>query len=378
MKRIISCLVSLAILLSLNSTVFAMDVNTSSSSAADTSSNTMFIYSHSCPTQYSAFAEETVGQFLNASEFAGLSPCYLGTPFTFANAGSDIYYFPIYYTGEIICILRVYSDESGNIAGVLSKGFAEELNTVAESTSATNPLKIIFDGKNVVFETKENKYTVLSYPTAAENLSVTSTIEIGSDGFGVIECSSENSLAITLPQISVLSTTSSTYLDLFLGANEPAETQPNWYSWCTAYAASAIMRYKGRSNIYAEDIMAYWCGDNPDPSDTITVAEACSYANLYGFVATFTNSTLSYARLCSEIDNDRPVFLVMQRTVNGNYSYHAIVLCGYNNISAMVRIWNPWYKYYETIYSLNNYVPSEDQSRTYVYIETIYNWKTSG
>lgn len=338
----------------------------------------MFIYSHSCPTQYSVFAEETVGQFLNASEFAGLSPCYLGTPFTFANAGSDIYYFPIYYTGEIICILRVYSDANGNIAGVLSKGFAEELNAVAESTSATDPLKIFFDGKNVVFETQENKHTVLSYPTAAENRSVTSTIEMGSDGFGAIECSPENSLAIAPPQISVFSTTSSTYLDLFLGNDEPKETQPEGYSWCAAYAASAIMRYKGRSNIYAKTIMTYWYGDDPEPTDSISDEDVCSYVNLYGFVATLTNSTLSYTRLCNEIDNDRPVYLVMERTQNGNHFYHAVVLCGYNNTNAMVRIWNPWYKYYETIYSLSNYVPFEDQSRTYVYAETIYNWKISG
>ena len=44
MKRIISCLVSLAILLSLNSTVFAMDINTTSSSAVDTSADVVFIY----------------------------------------------------------------------------------------------------------------------------------------------------------------------------------------------------------------------------------------------------------------------------------------------------------------------------------------------
>ena len=372
MKRIISCLVSLAILLSLNSTVFAMDINTTSSSAVDTSADVVFIYSHSCPTQYSVFAEETVGQFLNASEFAGLSPCYLGTPFTFANAGSDIYYFPIYYTGEIICILRVYSDANGNISGVLSKGFAEELNAVAESTSATDPLKIFFDGTNVVFETQKNKRTVFSYPTAAENRSVTSTIEMGSDVFGVIECSAENSLSIALPQVSVLSTVSSTHLDLF-GSEGPI-TQPTGYSWCAAYASSAIMRYKGL-NVYAEDLMTYWVGDNPQPTDSISREAICQYANVRGFVATLTYSTLSYTRLCNEIDNDRPVYLSMQGTGTNTDSYHAIVLCGYDNVSAMLRIWNPWYNYYETIYSLNNYVPFEHQAYTFAYYATIYNWK---
>ena len=56
-------------------------------------------------------------------------------------------------------------------------------------------------------------------------------------------------------------------------------------------------------------------------------------------------------------------------------SYHAIVLCGYDNVSAMLRIWNPWYNYYETIYSLNNYVPFEHQAYTFAYYATIYNWK---
>ena len=40
----------------------------------------------------------------------------------------------------------------------------------------------------------------------------------------------------------------------------------------------------------------------------------------------------------------------------------------------MMRIWNPWYECYETIYSLYNYVPYDHQSRTYEYVRTIYNW----
>ena len=55
-------------------------------------------------------------------------------------------------------------------------------------------------------------------------------------------------------------------------------------------------------------------------------------------------------------------------------AYHAVVLCGYDDTSGMLRIWNPWYQYYETIYSLSNYVPAENRNRTYTYTKTIYNW----
>lgn len=210
MKKIISFLLLLAILVTLPSTALALDLE------SDSLSEKLYISSYDCPTQYASFAEETVHLFLESSEFSELSPCYLGNAFTFSNSGSNVYYFPIYYSNRIICLLRVYSNEQGEISGVLSKGFASELNEIAPFTSITDPLNIYF--------------------------------------------------------------------------------------------------------------------------------------------------------------NDRPVYIVMHRQVGTEHAYHAVVLCGYDDTSGMLRIWNPWYQYYETIYSLSNYVPAENRNRTYTYTKTIYNW----
>lgn len=338
----------------------------------DVSSDAIFICSNVCPEQYIVFAEETAGQFLRASEFSELFPCYLGEPFSFANSGADMFYFPIYHAGDIICLLRVYSDMEGNIAGVLSKCFAEELNAIAGVTSQNDPLKILFDGAKITFEVEDNEFTVFSYSDDMGQ----ELIDSSEDDFSncvIVECAEKYGKEIAAKYVATMSTESSTYLDLFMG-DVPEETQPQGYEWCAAYSSTAIMRYKGL-NVYAIDLMTYAIGDDPQPTDSIYREDICLFANARGFSATLTYSTLSYARLCNEIDNDRPVYLSMKESGTDKDSYHAIVLCGYDNNNAMMRIWNPWYTCYETIYSLNNYVPYLSQHRTYAYYATIYNWK---
>lgn len=72
MKKIISFLLLLAILVTLPSTALALDLE------SDSLSEKLYISSYDCPTQYASFAEETVHLFLESSEFSELSPCYLG------------------------------------------------------------------------------------------------------------------------------------------------------------------------------------------------------------------------------------------------------------------------------------------------------------
>ena len=178
MKKIISFLLLLAILVTLPSTALALDLE------SDSLSEKLYISSYDCPTQYASFAEETVHLFLESSEFSELSPCYLGNAFTFSNSGSNVYYFPIYYSNRIICLLRVYSNEQGEISGVLSKGFASELNEIAPFTSITDPLNIYFNDMDVIFETASIRRSVFSFPTLEVLVtSMMNTIRIiGTDG----------------------------------------------------------------------------------------------------------------------------------------------------------------------------------------------------
>ena len=65
--------------------------------------------------------------------------------------------------------------------------------------------------------------------------------------------------------------------------------------------------------------------------------------------------------IISEINKGRPVILNM----NGSGA-HAIVALGYEDVKAMTTVWNPWYTYFETVISLNDYTPAESTGTYYV------------
>lgn len=369
MKKLLSMILSIAMLLSLSIAAFATDND--GGFFAESDSSRVYISSYDCPSQYVAFANEKIVAFLEASEFSDLSPCYLGNPFTFANTDSNVYYFPVFYSGRISCILRVYSNEQGDIAGVLSKGFADELNATAKITSASDPLYIYLHGSDVIFKTANTENTVFTYPDTQWSYTRMNLAESASRT--TVECSPENSTHISRPLDAQRSSPAPRYLDIFEANGLPAETQGDT-NWCAAYAAAAIMRYKGINGLYAVDLMEYFYGNNPPPEEALSDDQVYTYATMQGFYTSKTNSTLSFAQLCHEINYDRPVYIVVRRQVGNEHKYHAIVLCGYDVTSAMMRIWNPWYDCYETIYSLYNYVPCYHQSRTYEYVRTIYNW----
>lgn len=370
MKRILSLILSVVMLVSLSSPAFAAD--NSGNFSAESGHTKIYISSYDCPSQYIDFARNKIGEFLEASEFFGFSPCYLGNPFTFANDDSNVYYFPIFYSERIICVLRVYSNDKGNISGVLSKGFADELNAIAASTSATDPLHIYLSGSDVIFKTDSGEKTVFSYPEDQM-----SSVKLSSKNDVLrtsVECSSEKSTQI-LPASEMQrgARGTSRYLNIFASNGKPHETQGS-ENWCAAYVAAAILRYRGMNGLLAVDIMEYFYGNNPSTGSGLSIDQVYTYATVQGHYVSKTYSTLSYVRLCNEINYDRPVYISLRRTTSSGYAYHAVALCGYNDTSAMMRIWNPWYDYYETVSSLYNYVPSEHRNYTYEYARTIYNW----
>lgn len=370
MKRCFSWILSLMLISSVLLTAFVPNGHISKNQSSNLNNTDIYIYSLECPEQFVSFAENNVGYFIQSSEFATYSSCRLGMPFSFANTNSNIFYFPIYYKGSILCILRVYSDSIGNISGVLSKGFSDELNTISERTSSLNPLYIYENGNDIVFRINDYKWIIFSYPNNCEIEYADSTLT--SNGI-IVECTESNSSIINTPHLAMPLSRNTTMLDIFGPNNRPYEVQVG-NSWCAAYCAAAIMRYKGISGLSAYDIMTDIYGYLPATSTALTNQQIYDYVTGEGFDIEMILSTLSFSSLCAEIDNDMPVFLMMRKGSPGAYTYHVITLCGYNNMSAMMTVWNPWYLFYETIYSVNNYVPANHSSLTYTYVGTIYNW----
>ena len=83
-RNVISLLLTFCLCFSMISPVSATDIN-------EVSDN-LYIFSKQCAEEYINFAQETVGYML--WDHSVENP-YLGTPFTFSNEDSDIYYFPI-------------------------------------------------------------------------------------------------------------------------------------------------------------------------------------------------------------------------------------------------------------------------------------------
>ena len=63
------------------------------------------------------YALNTVGDFLGSSEYNDITDPWIGTPFTFANPESNIYYFPIYDNGK----LRILSECTRHIRAILQE-----------------------------------------------------------------------------------------------------------------------------------------------------------------------------------------------------------------------------------------------------------------
>ena len=101
-----------------------------------------------------------------------------------------------------------------------------------------------------------------------------------------IECSADTA-ALILPSTAQLQSSNSThYLDIFGSSGSPAETQGDGNYWCAAYAAAAIMRYKGMNGLYARDIMEYFYGSSVQQTDALTDNQIYTYATVQGFYTT--------------------------------------------------------------------------------------------
>lgn len=216
-KKILSAILAMCLLCSMVPSAFAM-----SDEGQD-----LYIYSKSCPEEYYAYASDEIAGLLATPDYAYIGEAQLGTPFTFANQNSNVYYFPIYSNGEIELTFHVYPGNDGALAGVLSPAFAKNLNEIATDTTVANPLRIVYDSGDVSFQLDNYEKVVQSTPDNGSDEE--DSVSLFSDDFAVVKCEPTEDIAL-LP-----SSRATKYLSLSI-----IETQGG-NNWCLAYATATVM-----------------------------------------------------------------------------------------------------------------------------------------
>ena len=141
---------------------------------------------------------------------------------------------------------------------------------------------------------------------------------------------------------------------------------------CGAAVTAAIINYKKGTSLTAKSVTIEALGSALDQG--ITNAQVVSVGKNHG-LAPKSGNPLSYSSVKTEINGNRPVYMQMQRTENGEKKYHALGLIGYS--STKYTIINPWYQNSLTIDKKNtgSDVTYVTGTRIYKWYKSVYNWK---
>ena len=108
MKKVLSIILSISLLLTLaNTYVFAENDNWRENEH-------FFVKTIVCPNDYIEYANSNIISFLESHCENGVPnvKIKLGSPFTFLDEGSDVYYFPVMFDDVIRYIFRVYPNRN--------------------------------------------------------------------------------------------------------------------------------------------------------------------------------------------------------------------------------------------------------------------------
>ncbi len=138
-----------------------------SSYAKDTNLTSIYLMSKTCPKEYVDYAQENIGRYiysLEPSERRSVKDMKLGSPFSFCNTDSDLFYFPIITNGSITHMLRVYKKSTGDCGAVIGKSFVQEINELASKTSNESPLILMMEEDTVVAYINKERIIIQEYP----------------------------------------------------------------------------------------------------------------------------------------------------------------------------------------------------------------------
>lgn len=126
----------------------------------------LYIETTICPQEYIEYAENNIVGFVESYGEGNLSysSIFVGTPFSFVDYDSDVYYFPVICDGTIKYILRVYPNNNNSFDAVISDFLAAELESIARYTSITTPLRLNRVGNYIVASIGSNSFILFSYP----------------------------------------------------------------------------------------------------------------------------------------------------------------------------------------------------------------------
>lgn len=315
-----------------------------------------YIVSSECPSIYTTFASENISKFiLSLDEDMHYSSVSVGTPFSFADADADVYYFPVLCDGQIEYLFRVYPD-GDSFSAAITKFLAADLERLAKYTSASNPMYLNLVGNRIIATIGSQNHILFEYP---DDMSISrSETEVASiSDYNVVNAKDSINIGLNLRETRDVYE----YITLDL-----IETQSG-NSWCSAYCLAAIIRTKTNYYTTAKSLMTTVLGSNPSTSTAFPWAPdsgptMASVANQYGLSPTVLTTTASSSVLTAEINAGRPCIAAMTCSKNK----HAVVLRGYSSVGTW-GIWNPWFNYYEN-YSMNgSYVPTGYSSTNYSY-----------
>ena len=333
-----------------------MAVVPSTTFAAENGISGCYIATSDCPAAYINYATENVSDYImSLGENLDYNSISLGTPFAFADADADVYYFPVICNGRIEYLFRIYPN-GDSFSAAITNFLANEIEHLAQYTSANNPLYLNLVNTKIVATIGSDSIVLFEYP---EDMAIpeNTTRSVSISHYSVVDAKAPTSIDLNLRQARY----TSKYINLDL------TEQQGTNSWCTAYCLAAIIGTKTNYSATARGLMNIVFGSNPSTSTAFpwvsdNGATMISVAKKYGLSPTVLTTTVSNAVLKSEINAGRPCIVAMDR----GSGKHSVVLRGYNTVGTW-SIWNPWFDYYESYSMTGSYVPTGYPSTTYSY-----------
>lgn len=326
--------------------------------ATEANDSGCFIASVDCPEEYITYVKNNISTFiLSMNESFDITQVSIGTPFTFSNSGTDVFYFPVIYKENIKYLFRVYLDRT-SYTGVISDFLADEINALAPLTSYETPMYLSLVDNRIIADIGEKQYILFTYPediSGGGDASVLSTL----NNVSVKNIKADSHIIIDWGQPRDVYE----YVNLNI-----SETQEIDESWCLAYCLAAVIRTKTNFYATARGLMTKVYGQQFKLSDTFPYDKISSILSEYNLTATIFWSMPSNTMLVQELSNGWPSILIMSGG-QGAHTNHAVVLRGWSSVGTW-SIWNPWLGSYETFVSGQSYVPTGFSPSQYSYTPT--------
>lgn len=334
MKRVISFIMVIAAL---------MSVVPANAAEISNSPKPLYIASVNCPQEYIDYVEENAHKLILSVSDADSHDFSIGTPFAFAEKGSDVFYFPVMDFTDLKYLLRVYPDGHGYSA-VISEFLVDAIDELSDLTSESNPMYLRFVGTKIVATIGHETFELFEYP---ENIGIADSVSqlLAKSNYAVHNVKEPIDVNLTLAQERA----NNVYIPLRI-----TETQSG-NNWCTAFCLATIIRTLKPQyyDVTAKALVSMvYDKSDPDVEKIFPWDSILPIASKYVLFPYVLEHTTSAETLYNELDAQRPCILWMK---SSKYD-HAVVLNGYRNQDTW-SIWNPWYTTCESFLQNGTYLP---------------------